>query len=53
MTNKECTLEVEVLVDLNHDSTPLDIFQMVTGMNELLEIIVMETNRYAIQKGQP
>ena len=51
MTKKECTLEVEVLVDLDDGSTPFDIFQMVTGMNELLEIIVTETNRYATQKG--
>ena len=50
MTKKECTLEAEVLVDLYHDSTPFDIFQTVTGMNELLEIIVTETNRYATQK---
>ena len=27
------------------------ILQMVTGMNEILEIIVTETNRYATQKG--
>ena len=51
MTKRECTLEAEVLVNLGHGSTPSDIFQMVTGMNELLEIIVMETNRYATQKG--
>ena len=51
MTKKECTLEAEALVDLDHGSTPFDIFQMVTGMNELLEIIVTETNRYATQKG--
>ena len=37
MTNKECTLEAEVLVNLDHGSTPFDIFQTVTGMNELLE----------------
>ena len=51
MTKKECTLEVEVLVDLDDGSTHFDIFQMVTGMNEILEIIVTETNRYATQKG--
>ena len=50
MTKKECTLEVEVLVDLDHGSTPFDIFQTVTEMNELLEITVMETNRYSTQK---
>ena len=49
MTKKECTLEAEVLIDLDHGSTPFDIFQMVTGMNGLLEIIIMETNRYATQ----
>ena len=49
MTKKEFTLEAEALVDLDHGSTPFDIFQMVTGMNELLEIIIMETNRYATQ----
>ena len=52
MTKKECTLEAEVLVDLDHGSTPFDIFQTVTGMNELLEIIVMKTNRCATQKGR-
>ena len=34
-----------------HGSTPFDMFQRVTGMNELLEIIVKETNRYATQEG--
>ena len=36
LTKKECTLVAEVLVDLVHGSTPLEIFQK--GMNELLEI---------------
>ena len=51
MTKKECNFEAEVLVDLDHGSTPFDIFQTVEGMNELLELIVTETNRYATQKG--
>ena len=51
MTKKECTLEVEGLTHYDHGSTPFNIFQTVTGMNELLEIIVAETNRYATQKG--
>ena len=51
MTKKECTLETGVLVDLDNGSTPFDIFPRVTGMNELLEIIVMEMNSYATQKG--
>ena len=50
MTKKECTLEAEVIVDLDHGLTPFDIFQTVTRMNELLKIIVTETNRYAAQK---
>ena len=52
MTKKECTLEAKVLVDLHPGSKPLEIFQTVTAMNEVLEIIVMETNRYATQKGR-
>ena len=51
MSKKESTLEAEVLLDLDHGSTPFDIFQTVTGINELLEIIVTETNRYTTQKG--
>ena len=51
MTKKECTLEAEVLVNLDHGSIPFDTFQTITGMNELLEIIVTETNRYSTQKG--
>ena len=34
MTKKECTLEAEVLLDLDHDSTPFDIFQTVARINE-------------------
>ena len=52
MRKKECTLEAKVLVDLDHGSTPFDIFQTVTGINELLKITVTETNRYATQKGR-
>ena len=50
MTKKECALEGEILVDFDHGLTPFDTFQMVTGMNELVEIIVTGTNRYATQK---
>ena len=45
MIIRECTLETEVLVDLDHNSTPFRKFQMFAGMNELLEIILTETNR--------
>ena len=46
MTKKECALEAEVLVHLDHDLTSFDISQTVTRMNEVLEIIVTETNIY-------
>ena len=52
MTKKECALQAEVLVDLDYGSTPFDIFEMVTEMNELLEITVTERNRYSTQKGR-
>ena len=51
MTKKECTLGADIFVDLDHGLTPFDIFQMVTGMYELLKIIVTEMNRYTSQKG--
>ena len=38
-------------MDLDHGSTHVGIFQTVRGMNELLEIIVTETNRYPTRKG--
>ena len=50
MTKKECTLEADIFVDLDHGLTPFDIFQMVTGMYELLKIIVTEMNRYTSKK---
>ena len=50
MTKKKCTLEADVLLDLDHGSTPFGIFQTVTGMDELLDISATETNRYATQK---
>ena len=40
MTKKKSTLEAEVFVNLDHGSKSFEIFPMVTGMNELLEIIV-------------
>ena len=52
MAKKECTLEAEILISLDHGSTPFDTFQTVTGMNELLKLIVTETNRYATQKSR-
>ena len=36
MAKKECTLQAGVLVDLDHGSTPFDISQTVTKMNEFL-----------------
>ena len=40
MTKKKSTLEAELFVNLDHGSKSFEIFPMVTGMNELLEIIV-------------
>ena len=49
VTKKECTLEAGILVDLDHCSTPFDIFQTVTGMNELLEINVTERIKFQFE----
>ena len=36
MAKRKCTLEAEVLVDLDHGSTTFEISQTVTKMNEFL-----------------
>ena len=41
---KECTLEEELLVDLDHGSRPFDIFEPTTGVKKLLENILTKTN---------
>ena len=46
MTKKECTLEVDVRINLDHGSRSYDKFQTITGMNEHLEVIVTEANKY-------
>lgn len=50
MQKKEFKLTPEVLGNLDHHLEPFEILNIVTGMNELLEIFVTETNRYAKQK---
>lgn len=50
MEEKEYTLALEVFVNLDQRFTLLEIFNTVTGMNELLAIIVTESNQYATIK---
>lgn len=49
MQKKEFKLTPEVLGNLDHHLEPFEILNIVTGMNELLEIFVTETNGYAIR----
>ena len=50
MEEKEYTLALEVFVNLDQRFTLLEIFNTVTGMNELLAVIVTESNQYATIK---
>ena len=52
MKKNECKLSPEVIVNLDHSHTPLQIFNTVVGMKDLIDIIVTESNRYATQKGR-
>ena len=52
MERKECSVKAEVLADLDFQSTPFEIFQNAAGLDELLDIIVVESNKYANQNGR-
>ena len=48
-----CALEAEVTIDpLPEHHTPFDIFSAVTDIENLIKLIVVESNLYAQQKGR-
>ena len=49
---EECHLVPEMQVDLNETDSPIKIFSLVTGLEELLELIVEQSNLYAHQNGR-
>ena len=53
MKSKErCELLPEVKVQLAKSASPMDIFEQVTGLDELIEMVVTQTDLYVQQNGR-
>ena len=49
---EECYLELEIQPNVNETVSPIEIFSLVTGLEELLESIVKKSNLYSHQNGR-
>ena len=49
---EECHLVAGIQPNLNETVSPIEIFSLVTGLEELLELIVEQLNLYAHQNGR-
>ena len=49
---EECHLVLEIQPNLNETVSPIEIFSLMTGLEELLELIVEQSNLYAHQNGR-
>ena len=51
-TNKQepIALTPEIQAELNEIVSPMEIFELVTGLEELIDLLVVQTNLYAQQK---
>ena len=49
---EECQLVPEIQPNLNETACPIEIFSLVTGLDELLELIAEQPNLYAHQNGR-
>ena len=49
---EECQLVPEIQPNLNETVCPIEIFSLVTGLDELLELIAEQPNLYAHQNGR-
>ena len=49
---EECHLVPGIQPNLNETVSPIEIFSLVTGLEELLELIVEQSNLYAHQNGR-
>ena len=49
---EQCHLVPEIQPNLNETVSPIEIFSLVTGLEELLELIVEQLNLYAHQNGR-
>ena len=51
-TQEECRLMPEIQFNLNETVSPIEIFSLLAGLEELLELIVEQSNLHAHQKGR-
>ena len=49
---EECYFVLEIQPDLNETVSPIEIIYLVTGLEELLELIIEQSNLYAHQNGR-
>ena len=49
---EECHLVLEIQPNLNETVSPIEIFSLMTGLEDLLELIVEQSNLYAHQNGR-
>ena len=49
---EECHLGQQIRCDPNETVSPIEIFSLVSGLEELLELIVKQSNLYAHQNGR-
>ena len=48
----ECALIPETQAELKEIVSPMEIFELVAGLEELIDLNVVQTNLYAQQKGR-
>ena len=49
---KKCALIPETQAELKEIVSPMEIFELVAGLEELIDLNVVQTNLYAQQKGR-
>ena len=49
---EECHFVLEIQPNLNETVSPIEIIYLVTGLEELLELIIEQSNLYAHQTGR-
>ena len=49
---EECYFVLEIQPDLNETVSPIEIINLVTGLEQLLELIIEQSNLYAHQNGR-
>ena len=49
---EECHLVLEIQPNVDETNSPIEIFSLLTGLEELLDLIIKQSNLYALQNGR-